>query len=391
MVPDMPRAEFLPFAPPCVGDQEAAAVAKVIRQGVWLSSGPKTKEFEEAFRQKVNAESALALNSATAGLHLALAVQGLGPGDELITTPMTFAATTNVVELLGATVVLADVEPDTLLIDPREIERGMSKKTKVIMPVHYAGQSCAMDKINTLAESARCVVVEDAAHCMPTKVDGAWVGSGPNLAAFSFYANKNITTGEGGMLTGRKDLIDKARVLALHGMSRNAWDRFNKGGTWKYDVPQPGYKYNMTDAAAAMGLVQLARLEELYELRMKLVRFYDQAFAHSNFVTPLKVKPGHQSAHHIYVLLLDLEKLTLDRDAFIVQMTERNIGTSVHYTPIHMMSYYAKKYGWRPESFPNAHRAFQRMLSIPLSSKLSVKDAEDVVQAVEDICVKFKR
>lgn len=387
----MPRAEFLPFSPPNVGEEEAQAVAEVIKAGVWLSSGPKTKEFEEAFCKKVGAEAALGLNSATAGLHLSLAVKEVGEGDEVLTTPMTFCATANVAELLGATVALADVEPDTLLIDPKEIEKKITKRTKAIMPVHYAGQSCDMERINSIARGANCVVIEDAAHCMPSKVNGKWVGSGSNLAAFSFYANKNITTGEGGMMTGSKAEIDRCRVLALHGMTRNAWDRYAKGGTWKYDVPAPGYKYNMTEVAAAMGLVQLKRLEELCALRMKMVDFYEKSFKDSQYVTTLKVKPGNEFANHIYVVQLNLEKLSIDRDAFIVQMTERNIGTSVHYTPIHMTSYYANKYGWKPESFPNAHRAFQRMVSLPLSSKLTVQDAADVVQAVEDICLKFKR
>jgi dTDP-4-amino-4,6-dideoxygalactose transaminase len=374
-----------------MSDEEVAAVAEVVKTGVWLSSGPKTKEFEENFARTVGAEAALALNSATAGLHLSLAVHRITKGDEVLTTPMTFCATANVVEHLGATVTMADIEPETLLIDPVEVEKKISKKTKAMIPVHYAGHPCDMKKLNALAEGAGVAMIEDAAHCMPSKIGDKWIGSAPNLAAFSFYANKNMTTGEGGMLTGSKELIDQCRVLALHGMTRNAWDRFSKGGTWKYDVPEPGFKYNMTDAAAAMGVVQLRRLDELYASRMKMVNFYHQSFAGSEFVKPLKVKPGYQSAHHLYVILLNLEKLTLDRDAFIVQMTERNIGTSVHYTPVHMLSYYAKKYGWKPESFPNAHNAFQRMVSIPLSSKLTVKDAEDVVQAIEDIGRKFKR
>jgi dTDP-4-amino-4,6-dideoxygalactose transaminase len=374
-----------------MSDEEVAAVAEVVKAGVWLSSGPKTKEFEENFAKTVGAEAALALNSATAGLHLALAVHGIGKDDEVLTTPMTFCATANVAEHLGAKVNMADVEPDTLLIDPKGVEKKITKKTRAIIPVHYAGHGCDMKKLNALAKSADAAMIEDAAHCMPSKIDGKWIGSAANLTAFSFYANKNMTTGEGGMLTGAKDLIDQCRVLALHGMTRNAWDRFSKGGTWKYDVPAPGYKYNMTDAAAAMGVVQLRRLDELYRRRMQMVDFYEKAFAGSEFITPLKVKPGYQSSHHLYVVFLNLEKLSLDRDAFIVQMTERNIGTSVHYTPVHMLSYYAKKYGWKPESFPNAWRAFNRMVSIPLSSALTVKDAEDVVQAMEDICRKFKK
>lgn len=387
----MPRDTFLSFAPPCIGEAEIAAVVDVLKAGAWLSSGPKTKEFEEAFRARVQAKAAFAMNSATAGLHLAMALHEVGPGDEVITTPMTFVATTNVVEHQGGTVVLADIDPDTLLIDTKEIERKITKNTKVITPVHYAGHPCDMATINSLASAHKIQVVEDAAHCGPSLIGEKPVGSSDNLTLFSFYANKNMTTGEGGMMTGPPELVDRARVLGLHGMSRNAWNRFAKGGNWKYDVPEPGYKYNLTDMASAMGVVQLSRLDELYALRMKIVNVYDEAFKGHKFVTPLKTLPGFQSSYHIYVLQLNLETLSIGRDEFIVQMNERNIGTSVHYTPIHMMSYYAKKYGWKPESFPKAFSAFQRILSIPLSSKMTVTEANDVVEAVNDVCAKFKR
>jgi dTDP-4-amino-4,6-dideoxygalactose transaminase len=249
-----------------IGDEEIAAVSEVLRKG-WLSSGPKTKEFEERFKSYVGAQATLALNSCTAGLHLAVILNGIGPGDEVITTPLTFCATANVVEHEGASVTLADVDPETLLIDPREIERKINKKTKALLPVHYAGHPCDMAAINRLAKASDLAVIEDAAHCLPSKIDGKFVGSGDNLTVFSFYATKNITTGEGGMITGPQALIDQARMLALHGMSKNAWDRFAKGGTWKYDVPAPGYKYNLTDIASALGLVQLERIGELYARR----------------------------------------------------------------------------------------------------------------------------
>lgn len=387
----MARTQFLSFSPPLIGEDELNSVASVLRASEWLSSGPKTKEFEENFCKVVGAHAALALNSCTAGLHLGLIAHGVKPGDEVITTPMTFCATANVIEHCGGTTVLADVEPDTLLIDVHEIEKKASKKTKVIVPVHYAGHPADMEKINSLARGHGAAVIEDAAHCMPSKIGGRWVGSGDNLCAFSFYATKNMTTGEGGMLTGPKELLDKARMMALHGMSKGAWDRFKKGGNWRYDVPAPGFKYNLTDIASALGLVQLARIEELYRLRLKLVEFYDKAFKGSANLQTLRVKPGYQSSYHLYPILLNLEKLRIDRDEFIVQLTERNIGSGVHYQPVHMHSYYAKKYGWKPESFPNAAAAFERMLSIPLSSAHTVADAADVVQAVEDIFVKFKR
>jgi len=386
----MPRSEFLPFSPPCLGEEEFGAVVEVLRKG-WLSSGPKTKEFEDKFKSITGAKAALALNSATAGLHLAMVLNKLGPGDEVITTPMTFCATANVVEHENGTVVLADVDPETMLIDVHEIEKRITKKTKIIMPVHYAGHPADMHAINALAKARGIAVVEDAAHCMASKVGDQWVGAGDNLAVFSFYANKNLTTGEGGMMTGAENVIEEARVMALHGMSRAAWNRFAKGGTWKYDVPVPGYKYNLTDIAAAMGVVQLSRLEELFERRLKIVEVYEKAFKNHKHVLPLKTRAGFQTSRHLYVLQLNLDTLKIDRDGFIDQMTERNIGTSVHYRPVHMNSYYAKKYGWTPEDFPVASRAFERMVSIPLSSKMTVQEAADVIEAVEDICAKFKR
>lgn len=387
----MTRNEFLPFSPPCLSEEEIQSVTAVLREQHWLSSGPKTKQFEDDFTKVVGAHASLALNSCTAGLHLAVVAHGVGPGDEVLTTPLTFCATANIVEHVGAKVVLADIDPETLLIDPKEIEKKLTKKTKVIIPVHYAGHPCDMETINALAKKNGSLVVEDAAHCLPSKIGSKWIGSGENLTAFSFYATKNITTGEGGMLTGPKDLVDSARMMALHGMSKGAWDRFKKGGNWKYDVPQPGFKYNMTDVAAAMGVVQLKRLDELFEKRMKIVKFYDEAFKGSSFVVPLKTLKGFQSSHHLYVIQLKLENLAIDRDAFMVQLQERNIGCSVHYQPVHMHSYYAKKYGWKPADFPNAYRAFERMISIPLSSRHTLKDAEDVVLAVNDITTKFKK
>lgn len=385
------RKEFLSFAPPCLSDLEIQEVVATLKDGNWLSSGPKTKLFEEEFARRVGAPAALALNSATAGLHLAMLAHEIGPGDEVVTTPMTFCASTNVVEHVGGIVVFADIEPDTLLIDTREIEKKVTKKTKMILPVHYCGQPADMVKINGIAENAGAVVVEDAAHCMPSKIGTEWIGASKNLTAFSFYANKNMTTGEGGMLTGDPELVSEARVLALHGMSRGAWNRFAKGGSWRYDVPLPGFKYNMTDILASLGIVQLRRLDELYERRMKIVNFYLEAFKDHKFVKHLRVKPGNQSSWHLFVIQLELDRLTVERDQFISELQEANIGCSVHYTPVHMLSYYAKKYGFKPESFPNAKSVFERMLSLPLSSRMSLEDARDVVDAVNEICKRHAR
>jgi len=384
------RTEFLPFSPPALSDQERQEVLDVLSKD-WLSSGPKTKEFEQKFKERVGAEAALALNSATAGLQLAMVLHNVGPGVEVITTPMTFCASANVVEHERGSVVLADVEPDTLLIDPREIEKRITKKTKVICPVHYSGQPCDMDKINSMARANNIAVVEDAAHCMPSRIGDRWIGSGENLALFSFYATKNITTGEGGMMTGRADLVEAGRSIALHGMSRGAWDRYKKGGSWEYDVERPGFKFNMPEMASALGLIQLRRLDELFAKRMQIFEFYEREFAGSKFLRVLRNKPGVQSSHHLYVILLELEALKIDRHAFIEQLNERNIGTSVHFKPIHLFSYYSKKYGWKPADFPNAFDAYQRMISLPLNSRMSLDDAADVVAAVKDICSKFAK
>ncbi len=385
------RSEFLSFSPPCLSEQEITAVTEVLREGAWLSSGPRTKLFEENFKKTVGAPSALALNSATAGLHLGMLVHGVGPGDEVLTTPLTFCATANVVEHVGGTVTMADIDPETLLINPAEIEKKLTPKTKVISPVHYAGHPCDMKTINALAEANGSFVVEDAAHCMPSKIGGDWVGASDNLTSFSFYATKNMTTGEGGMLTGKTEWVDRARVLALHGMSRAAWNRFAKGASWKYDVPAPGYKYNMTDIAAAMGLVQLSRLDELFERRMTIVELYKKELGASPYLQILKTLPGYQTSWHLFLIQLNLETLKITRDEFIEQLQAANIGCSVHYKPIHLMSYYAEKYGWTPESFPNATRAYERMISIPLSSKMTPQDAADVVEAIQTICKKNAR
>lgn len=385
------RSEFLSFSPPCLSEAEIAEVVATLKEGHWLSSGPKCKAFEEGFAKVVGAPSALALNSCTAGLHVGLLAHDIGSGDEVVTTPMTFCASANVIEHVGATTVLADIDEDTLLVNPGEMEKKITKKTKALLPVHYAGHPADMNSINSIASAKKLAVIEDAAHCMPSKIGDKWVGDTQNLTAFSFYATKNITTGEGGMLTGNEELVNKSRMIALHGLSRGAWNRFGKGGSWKYDVPSPGFKYNMTDILASIGLVQLKRLDELYDRRMKVVNFYLDAFKDNPYFNMLKVKPGYQSSWHLFIIFLNTERLKIGRDQFVVELQEQNIGCSVHYTPVHLMSYYAKKYGWKPTDFPVALRTFERMLSLPLSSKMTTQDAADVVEAVNGLCRKHAR
>jgi dTDP-4-amino-4,6-dideoxygalactose transaminase len=382
------RREFLSFSPPAVGDEEIAEVAESLRSG-WLTTGPRVREFEQRFAQLVEAPAAVAVNSATAAMHVALAVLGIGPGDEVITTTMTFCSSVHVIEHMGARPVLVDVEPDTLNIDPGLVRAAITPRTRAIMPVHLYGHPAEMDAILAIAREHGLAVVEDAAHALPARYRDRMVGSPcegvPNLVAFSFYATKNLTTGEGGMLTGPPDLLDAARVWALHGMSRDAYRRYTADGTWRYDVVLPGFKYNMPDLQAAIGLVQLRRLPELQARRSEIVERYDDAFRALAGVQVPAERPEVQSARHLYVLRLDPERLGVDRAGFVRELTSRQIGSSVHFIPIHHHTYYREKYGFGPVRFPVADREFERIVSLPLSPALSNADVEDVIEAVSEI------
>ena len=380
------RQEFLAFSPPCIGQEEIDEVVDTLRSD-WITTGPKTKAFEAQFGAYVGApgDTSLMLNSCTAGLHVALAALGVGPGDEVVVPSLTFAATANVVEHVGAKPVLADVLPDTLCLDPDAVAAALSPATKVVMPVHYAGHPADLDALDALAARHGFALVEDAAHAAPTRYRGCMIGSRNNLAAFSFYATKNLTTAEGGALTGDPELLERARVLGLHGMSRDAWRRFDKVGSWAYDIVAPGFKYNMTDIQAALGIHQLRRLEGFHRRRREVVGRYTRAFAASPALEPPTELPDASSSWHLYVLRLRPERLTIGRDAFIEELKARNIGTSVHYRPLHMMSYYAEKYGFEPASFPVARDAFERMVSLPLHPRLSDDDVDDVIDAVLDL------
>ena len=377
------RAAFLPFAPPSIGEDEIREVADTLRSG-WISTGPKTKRFEAEFTSYVQAPGAVALSSCTAALHTALAALGVGPGDEVITTPITFAASANVVEHVGARPVLVDVQPDTLNIDPERIAAAVTPRTKAILPVHFAGHPVDLDPIHELAQALDLAVVEDAAHAVAARYHGRPIGSGDNLAAFSFYATKNLTTAEGGMLTGSSDLLARARRLGLHGISRDAWQRYHQGGSWYYEVVEPGFKYNMTDIQAALGLCQLKKLDGFQRRRREIAARYTEAFAAETALQTPVTRPGVEHAWHLYVLRLRLEALRIDRDRFIVELTERNVGTSVHFIPIHLHPYYRDKYGYAPDSFPVAYENYQRLLSLPLHPGLDDQDVADVIEAVLD-------
>ena len=386
------RSEFLPFAPPLIGEDEIDEVIDTLKSG-WLTTGPKTQRFEERFAAYVGAPAALALNSATSAMHVALAALGISEGDVVVSTTMTFCSSIHVIEHQRARPLLVDVEPDTLNIDPEQVESAIKKTkgVKAILPVHLYGHPADMNSIYDIARRHGLAVIEDAAHALPSRVDGRIVGAPvpgfdlPNLVAFSFYATKNLTTGEGGMLTGPPDIIEQSRVWALHGMSRDAFKRYTSEGSWWYEVVAPGFKYNMPDLQAAIGLQQLRRLDEMQKRRRAIVAQYDEALGQIDEIETPKPRPDVESAWHIYVLRLRPGLLKIDRAAFIDELRRRNIGASVHFIPVHLHPYYRDRYGLKPDDFPVAQSNYERMLSLPLSPKHTDDDVGDVIEAVTDI------
>ena len=378
------RSTFLPFSTPTIGEEEIREVVDTLRSR-WITTGPKAKRFESEFATYLQAPGALALSSCTAALHTALKTLGIGPGDEVITTPMTFTATVNVIEHVGARPVLADVEPDTLNIDAGEVEAAITPRTRAILPVHYAGHPVDLDALRALARVYRLAIIEDAAHALPARYKGQLIGGGGNPVAFSFYAIKNLTTAEGGMLTADPEFLAQARVVSLHGMSRDAWKRYDQGGGWFYEVVLPGFKYNMTDIQAALGLCQLRKLEQFQQRRREIVSQYNRAFLDEPALELPVTRPEVEHAWHLYALRLRLEALTISRDRFIEELAERNIGTSVHFIPIHLHPYYRDRYGFTPASFPVACSNYQRLLSLPLNPALTDQDVSDVIEGVLDV------
>jgi dTDP-4-amino-4,6-dideoxygalactose transaminase len=384
------RKEFLPYALPYWNEDEINAVIAAIKSN-WWSKGPKTIEFEKRFADYVGAKYAVAVNSCTAALHTALAVKGIGEGDEVITTPLTFCSTANVVVHLGAKPVFADVCENTGCIDPGAIERAVTEKTKAIIPVHLGGQPCDMDKIEAIAKKHGLFILEDAAHAVYTTYKDKMVGS-MNTAAFSFYATKNISTGEGGMLTtSDEDIANEARIYTSHGMSRNAWNRYSKGGSWRYEVEVAGYKYNMTDIQAALGMSQLSRLEYMQGLREKYAAIYNEELAGVTGVkTPVDGGLG-RNAWHLYMIRIEKDELDIGRDEFIDALNEMNIGTSVHFIPVHLHPFYKKTFGTNEGDFPVAEGIFEKIISLPLYPSMNVEDVLYVAAAVREISRTHKK
>ena len=386
------RSEFLPFSPPLIHEEEIEEVVRTLRSG-WITTGQRAQQFEEDFRNYTGAQAALAVNSATSAMHIALAALGIGEGDAVVSTTMTFASTIHVIEHQRALPVLVDVEPDTLNIDPNQVEAAVRRTpgVKAILPVHLYGHPADMDAIYDIAGRHGLAVIEDAAHSLPARHRGRLIGAPvggfdfPNLVAFSFYATKNLTTGEGGMLTGSPDLIESARAWSLHGMSRDAFKRYTSEGSWRYDVTLPGFKYNMPDIQAAIGLHQLKRLDEMQRRRRSIVAQYDETLGRIPELETQSQRPDVESAWHIYLLRLRLDRLNIDRARFIDELRRRNIGASVHFIPVHQHSYYRDRYSLKPDQFPVAEREFGRMLSLPLSPAHSDQDIADVIEAVTEI------
>ena len=387
-------APFLPFALPDIGDDEIAEVVDTLRSG-WVTTGPKARRFEADFAAFLGDEQlqCIAVNSATAGLHLALEAIGIGPGDEVITTTHTFTATAEVVRYLGADVRLVDIDPATLNIDPAAIETAITPRTRAVIPVHYAGLAADMPAVHDIARRHGLKVVEDAAHALPTTCAGRLVGTLQSEATvFSFYANKTITTGEGGMLVTRDAaLAARARVMRLHGISRDAFDRFSaKVPSWYYEIVAPGFKYNLTDIAAALGLHQLKKAHAFQLRRAQIAAAYDAGLAGLPVMLPPRAAAGDTHAWHLYVLrLADVPGgpagggPALPRDRFIERLFEAGIGCSVHYIPLHLQPYWRDRYGLRPGQFPNSQRAYERMLSLPLYTRMTESDVARVAGALK--------
>jgi len=384
-------SSFLPFYLPDIGEDEIQAVVETLRSG-WLTTGLKTKQFEQDFSAYIGTPHAVALNSCTAALHLALEAVGVKAGDEVLVPTMTFTATAEVVHYLGARPVLVDCQPDTLNIDPAAMEKAIGPKTKAVMPVDFAGQPCELDTIARIARDHHLAVIEDAAHALPARHQGKMVGTLSDITCFSFYATKTITTGEGGMATtANPEWAERMRMMSLHGISKDAWKRYTASGSWYYEVEYPGYKYNLTDMAAALGLVQLKRAEEFYRARKRIAKSYHAGFADLAEIHTPAIRDDVQHAWHLYVIQLELDRLRIGRDEFIEALKRENIGTSVHFIPLHLHPFYKHSFGYQPSDFPYATVAFERIISLPIFPKMRDADVDRVVSTVRKVVQQYRR
>ncbi len=381
----MKRKDFLIFGSPLIEEDEIREVEATLRSG-WLGTGPKVAAFENMFAEYTGAKYALALNSCTAGLHLSMLIAGIGHGDEVITTPLTFCASANAIIHANAKPVFVDVEKDSINIDPEKIEEAFTSRTKAIVPVHLAGRPCNMDAILEIGKRHNLLIIEDAAHCIEGWYKGKKVGNIGDMTCFSFYVTKNIVTGEGGMVTtNRGEWADKIKIYALHGMSKDAWMRYSDEGYKHYQVVCPGFKYNMMDIQASLGIHQMRRVDKYLNRREEIWEIYDEAFADLPVITPRPPEPDTVHARHLYTLLIDIDEINMSRDEVQQRLHEMNIGTGIHFVSLHLHEYYKKRFGFKLEDFPNARFISDRTISLPLSAKLTDEDVEDVITAVCNI------
>jgi len=386
------RDTFLPFSAPTIDDAEINEVVDSLKSG-WITTGPKVKRFEDAFKAYVGALYAVPLSSATAGLHLTLLALDIKEGDEIITTPMTFASTVSMIVLCGGTPVLADIEPGTLNIDVNEVAKRITPRTRAVIPVHFAGQSCDMDPLFDLARAHGLTIIEDAAHAAGTEYKGQKIGSLDTISIFSFHPNKNITTGEGGMVcTPDENLAEEISLLKFHGMSREAWKRFSASGTPNYDIVLPGFKYNMMDIQAAIGIHQLPKLDGFIDRRRDIAEFYNREFAGiAELALPAYAPYAQRHAWHLYTPLVRIEMLTVDRDGFMAALKGHNIGSGLHYKAVHHHAWYRENLPQPAGSLPHADYASERILSLPLFPKMTDRDAADVAEAVKEVIATHRR
>jgi len=379
------RDQFLPFALPDLDGSELKEIAEALASG-WVTTGPKVKQFEAEFAAMVGARHAIAVNSCTAAMHLALEALGINKGDEVITTPYTFAATAEVIRYFDARPVFVDVEQRTLHINPALIEKVITGRTKAIIPVHIAGLPVDMDPLQEIARRHGLPIIEDAAHTFPSTYKGRQIGSIGEMTCFSFYATKTITTGEGGMITTDNDQwAERCRIMCLHGISKDAWKRYTAEGSWYYEIIAPGFKYNMTDVAAGMGLAQLRRALSMREKRQAIARQYNEAFAKCPELETPTSSATAEHAWHLYMVRLHLDRLRIDRGTFVEELKKRNIGVSVHFIPLHIHPYYRNQFNYKPEDFPVAYREYQREISLPIYSKMGADEVQRVITAVTEI------
>jgi dTDP-4-amino-4,6-dideoxygalactose transaminase len=379
------RDTFLVFGSPAIGEEEISEVVRVLRSG-WIGTGPKAAEFEQKFKSYIKAKHAVAVNSATAALHLSFLASGVQVGDEVITTANTFCATVNAIIHSGATPVLVDMDPVTCNLDVSQIENAITPHTKAICPVHYAGLPCEMDEIEKLAKKYGLLIVEDCAHAVETLYKGKQAGTFGDFGCFSFYVTKNVVTGEGGMIiTKQEHYANRLKILALHGMTKDAWKRFGDEGYHHYQVVEPGFKYNMTDIQAALGIHQLARVEKNWLKREAIWKTYSNHLKHLPLGLPAAARPSDRHAYHLFPIRVNASKAGITREKFLKEMTARKIGVGVHYMSIPEHPFYQKKFGWKPEDFPEAMAYGRETVSLPLSVTLADDDVEDVILAIEDI------